>query len=68
MNTLNKSNDINNEDLIIDCIDKVTKGIVKDINISNAYSSWKNTSKGLDFIKHDVKRCNKSNNKKSNVK
>ena len=47
--------DINNsiEDLIIDCIDKVTKGIIEDMQISNAYSGWKNTSKGLKLIKND---------------
>ena len=46
-------NNISNEDLIVNCIDKVTKGILQDMQISNAYASWKNTPKGLNFIKHD---------------
>tara|TARA_B100000900_G_scaffold414908_1_gene443015 strand:+ start:4456 stop:4746 length:291 start_codon:yes stop_codon:yes gene_type:complete len=41
------------EDIIIEHIEIVTNGIVTNMRPNNSYSSWKNTSKGLNYIKTD---------------
>lgn len=46
----------NNEKIIVNHISIVTMGLTGNFQISNAYSIWKNTSKGLDFIKDDQNR------------
>ena len=46
-------NEYSNEKMIINYIDIVTQGIINDLKISNMYASWKNTSKGLNFIRND---------------
>lgn len=38
---------------ILNNIKIVSAGIIKDIGVNNSYSSWKNTEKGLRFIKDD---------------
>ena len=43
------------EEIILDNINLFTIGCVKDINVSNVYSSWKNTYKGLKTIIHKKK-------------
>ena len=39
------------ENLILEHITIVTNGIIKDIEVNNSFASWKNTPKGLSFIK-----------------
>tara|TARA_B100001094_G_C18129139_1_gene771231 strand:- start:364 stop:651 length:288 start_codon:yes stop_codon:yes gene_type:complete len=41
------------EDIIIKHIEIVTNNIVETTRLNNSYSSWKNTAKGLNFIKTD---------------
>ena len=41
------------ETQIIDHIEIVTIGIIKDLEITNSYASWKNTAKGLKLIKNN---------------
>ena len=41
------------ETQIIKHIEIVTAGIIKDIGVNNAYASWKNTAKGMNFIKEN---------------
>jgi len=41
------------EDIIIEHIEIVTNGIVTNMRPNNSYASWKNTSKGLNYIKTD---------------
>jgi|TARA_A100001015_G_C15023538_1_gene729260 hypothetical protein len=48
----------NNEDIILNNIKIVTNGIIKDIGVSNRFSSWKNTEKGLRFIIKDKIKFN----------
>ena len=43
------------EDLILEHITIVTNGIIKDIEVNNSFASWKNTPKGLTFIKNKTK-------------
>ena len=43
------------EELIVENIELVTNGIIKDLKVNNAYASWKNTAKGLNFIKENKK-------------
>ena len=43
----------NQEDKIIEHIEIVTNGIMKDMKPNNSFASWKNTSKGLNLIKND---------------
>lgn len=50
------SSENNNEKVIVNHINIVTKGLINNFQISNAYASWKNTPKGLDFIKDDKNR------------
>ena len=44
-------NELSQEEVIIGHLEVVTTGMIKDLQINNAYSSWKNTPKGLLFIK-----------------
>lgn len=39
------------EDLILEHITIVTNGIIKDIEVNNSFASWRNSPKGLSFIK-----------------
>ena len=41
------------EDSIIEHIQIVTTGLVKDFKLNNSYASWKNSPHGLKFIKSD---------------
>jgi len=41
---------------ILNNIKIVTEGIIKDIGLNNSFSSWKNTEKGLRFIKNDTEK------------
>ena len=41
------------EDIIIEHIKIVTKGVIEDIRPNNSFASWKNTPHGLNFIKTD---------------
>ena len=50
----NKMND--KEEQILNNIKIVTEGIQKDIGLDNSFSSWKNTEKGLRFIKNDTEK------------
>ena len=50
----NKMND--KEEQILNNIKIVTEGIQKDIGLDNSFSSWKNTEKGLRFIKNDTQK------------
>ena len=52
--TNNKEYSLNyeEEDLILEHITIVTNGIIKDIEVNNSFSSWKNTPKGLKLIKN----------------
>tara|TARA_B100000035_G_scaffold315420_1_gene335993 strand:+ start:6605 stop:6949 length:345 start_codon:yes stop_codon:yes gene_type:complete len=43
------------EDLILEHITIVTNGIIKDIEVNNSFASWKNSPKGLSFIKNKTK-------------
>tara|TARA_Y100000748_G_scaffold212280_1_gene178027 strand:- start:516 stop:815 length:300 start_codon:yes stop_codon:yes gene_type:complete len=43
------------EDIIIEYINNVTKGIIQDLQPNNSYASWKNTPRGLNLIKSDKK-------------
>lgn len=43
----------NKRNQILSEIQLVINGCSKDLNLSNNFSSWKNTAKGLDFIKED---------------
>ena len=59
INTSNKDNKLEKEytsnyeqeNLILEHITIVTNGIIKDIEVNNSFASWKNTPKGLSFIK-----------------
>ena len=44
------------EEKILNNIKIVTEGIQKDIGLDNSFSSWKNTEKGLRFIKNDTEK------------
>jgi hypothetical protein len=44
------------EEKILNNIKIVTEGIQKDIGLDNSFSSWKNTEKGLRFIKNDIEK------------
>ena len=41
------------EENILMHLEMVTAGMIKDLRVNNAYASWKNTPKGLGFIKED---------------
>ena len=41
------------EEIILNHIETVTTGMINDRLVNNAYASWKNTPKGLRFIKED---------------
>ena len=41
------------KEMILKNINIVTQGILNDIGLDNSFSSWKNTEKGLRFIKDD---------------
>ena len=47
------NNENNNEKIIVNHTNIVTMGLINNLQITNAYYSWKNTSKGLNFIKDD---------------
>ena len=54
-NTKEYSLNYEQEDLILEHITIVTNGIIKDIEVNNSFASWKNTPKGLTFIKNKTK-------------
>ena len=54
-NSIEVENEKTDEEKILENIKIVTAGIIKDIGVDNAYSSWKNTEKGLNFIKENEK-------------
>ena len=41
------------EEVILGHLETVTDGMIKDLQVNNAYASWKNTPKGLRFIKEE---------------
>ena len=41
------------EEIIIDHLETVTTGMINNHLVNNAYASWKNTPKGLRFIKEE---------------
>jgi hypothetical protein len=49
------SSNYEEENLILEHITIVTNGIIKDIEVNNSFASWKNTPKGLTFIKNKTK-------------
>ncbi len=58
MQTSNQSQ----EEILLGHLETVTSGMIKDLQVNNAYSSWKNTPKGLRFIKEDKAKFNQGIN------
>jgi hypothetical protein len=48
------SSEQSQEEVLLSHLETVTSGIIKDLQINNAYASWKNTPIGLRFIKEDT--------------
>ncbi len=55
INNTNTSINTKQEDLILEHITIITKGIIKDIEVNNSFASWKNTPIGLNIIKDKTK-------------